>query len=145
MTSHAAQGLTVDKVFVAGAVSVEGAYVSATRGREGIRVFVPDRERFISAAGLSTEVRMSAMEFVRRNALGTDLQSVLARGWRHLQRVRNCFLAVHPPKRVPEIPLGMPEEVPVPSPRPTHRQQQTHRDRRVIRHEPAAPRMRMGI
>ncbi len=30
-TSHAAQGLTLDKVFVAGAVSVEGAYVSATR------------------------------------------------------------------------------------------------------------------
>ena len=85
------------------------------------------------------------MEFVRRNALGTDLQSVLARGWRHLQGVRNWFLAIHPPQRVQEIPLGMPEEVPVPSPRPTHRPQQTHREHRVIRHEPAAPRMRMGI
>lgn len=145
MTSHAAQGLTVDKVFVAGAVSVEGAYVSATRGREGIRVFVPNRERFISAAGLSTEVRMSAMEFVRRNALGTDLRSVMARGWRHLLQVRNCFLAIHPPKRVPEIPLGMPEEVPVPSPRPTQRPKETHHEHRVIRHEPPAPRMRMGI
>jgi hypothetical protein len=130
MTSHAAQGLTVDKVFVAGAVSVEGAYVSVTRGREGIRVFVPDRERFISAAGLGSEARMSAMEFVRRNALGTDLQSVLARGWRHLQRVRNCFLAIHPLTRVPETPLGMPEEVPVPSPRPTHRPQENHSERR---------------
>jgi conjugative relaxase-like TrwC/TraI family protein len=65
MTSHAAQGLTVDQVFIAGAASREGLYVSATRGREGIRIFVPDREAFSAAAGLRTEARMSAMEFAR--------------------------------------------------------------------------------
>ena len=96
MTSHAAQGLTVDKVFVAGAISQEGLYVSATRGREGIRIFVPDREAFIHAGGLRSEVRMSAMEFMRQHARGTDLGSVMARGWRHLMQVRAHFLGQHP-------------------------------------------------
>jgi hypothetical protein len=65
LTSHAAQGLTVDHVFLAGANSREGLYVSATRGREGIRIFVPDREAFLAAAGLRSEARMSALEFAR--------------------------------------------------------------------------------
>lgn len=65
MTSHAAQGLTVDHVFIAGAASEEGLYVSATRGRVGIRIFVPDREEFLTAAGLRREARMSALEFAQ--------------------------------------------------------------------------------
>lgn len=65
MTSHAGQGLTVDKVFIAGAISREGLYVSATRGREAIRVFVSDREAFLDATSLKSEARMSALEFVR--------------------------------------------------------------------------------
>jgi hypothetical protein len=96
MTSHAAQGLTVDKVFVAGAISQEGLYVSATRGREGIRVFVPNREAFLQAGGLRSEARMSALEFMRQQAHGIDLASVMARGWRHLMKVRAHFLALHP-------------------------------------------------
>jgi hypothetical protein len=64
-TSHAAQGLTVDHVFIAGAASQEGLYVSATRGRMGIRIFVPDREEFLNAAGLRREARMSALEFAQ--------------------------------------------------------------------------------
>jgi ATP-dependent exoDNAse (exonuclease V) alpha subunit len=103
MTSHAAQGLTVDKVFVAGAISEEGLYVSATRGREGIRVFVPDREAFLQAGGLSREARMSALEFMRQQALGTDLASVMARGWRHLMQVRAHFLALHPVQAAHQI------------------------------------------
>ncbi|MEO6245035.1 MAG: hypothetical protein ABIQ12_06335, partial [Opitutaceae bacterium] len=93
LTSHAAQGLTVDKVFVAGAISREGLYVSATRGCEAIRVFVPDRAAFLAATELRNETRTSAMEFVRQHALGTDLRSVLARGWRHLLHVRARFTA----------------------------------------------------
>ena len=64
-TSHAAQGLTVDHVFIAGAASQEGLYVSATRGRLGIRIFVPDREEFLNGAGLRREARMSALEFAQ--------------------------------------------------------------------------------
>ena len=88
MTSHAAQGLTVDKVFVAGAVSREGLYVSATRGREGIRIFVPDRAAFLMAVGLRSEARMSATEFARQHRIQTGLRATLARGWRHLQWMR---------------------------------------------------------
>jgi hypothetical protein len=65
MTSHASQGLTVDGVFIAGAMSREGLYVSTTRGREAIRIFVPDREAFLDAAGLTSEARTSALEFAR--------------------------------------------------------------------------------
>ena len=93
LTSHAAQGLTVDKVFLAGAMSREGLYVSATRGREAIRIFVPDREAFLEATGLKSEARPSAVEFVRQHAFGMDLPSVLARGWRHLLHVHACFAA----------------------------------------------------
>lgn len=93
MTSHAAQGITVDKVFIAGAASCEGLYVSATRGRENIRVFVPDREAFLEAAGLRSESRMSALEFERQRAVGMDLQSILHRGWRFLMHVRAYFAA----------------------------------------------------
>ena len=91
LTSHAAQGLTVDKVFLAGAISHEGLYVSATRGREAIRVFVPDRAAFLDAIGLKSEARMSALEFERQRAKGMDLRSVLARGWRHLRHVHACI------------------------------------------------------
>ncbi|MBI4622646.1 MAG: hypothetical protein HY736_05400 [Verrucomicrobia bacterium] len=94
LTSHAAQGLTVDKVFLVGAMSREGLYVSATRGREAIRVFVPDREAFLDAAGLKSEARMSALEFERQREMGMDLRSVLARGWRHLRHVHAC-IAMH--------------------------------------------------
>jgi hypothetical protein len=102
LTSHAAQGLTVDKVFLAGAMSPEGLYVSATRGREGIRVFVPDREAFLATTGLQSEARTSALEFVRQHALGMDLPSVLARGWRHLMHVRACFVEYAKPHIKPE-------------------------------------------
>lgn len=90
-TSNAAQGLTVDEVFLAGPISHEGLYVSATRGREAICVFVPDREAFLDAAGLKSEARMSALEFERQRAMGMDLRSVLARGWRHLLHVHACI------------------------------------------------------
>ena len=148
MTSHAAQGLTVDKVFVAGAISQEGLYVSATRGREGIRIFVPDREAFIHAGGLRSEVRMSAMEFMRQHALATDLASVMARGWRHLTRVRAHFLAQHP---VPEVHDG-PQQFertteqaftrPVRNPRP---QDDGYSSRPSTTRHQEAPRIRMRM
>ncbi|MDP3073055.1 MAG: MobF family relaxase [Opitutaceae bacterium] len=148
MTSHAAQGLTVDKVFVAGAISREGLYVSATRGREGIRVFVPDREAFLDAAGLRSEARMSALEFVRQHALGTDLRSVLARGWRHLMHVRACFLAVNPRQRPGETMVKSERiiaEAVTPTVRSPRPPEEDHSPRPVIHHQQAAPRMRMGF
>ncbi|MBI5426456.1 MAG: relaxase domain-containing protein [Opitutae bacterium] len=86
LTSHASQGVTVDKVFLAGAASREGLYVAATRGRESVRIFVPDREDFLDAAGLRSEARTSALEFTR--SFRPDLRTHLARAWNYLQQVR---------------------------------------------------------
>jgi ATP-dependent exoDNAse (exonuclease V) alpha subunit len=49
-TTHAAQGKTVDKVIIANAQSptnMANFYVAASRGREGISVYVDDREDFL--------------------------------------------------------------------------------------------------
>jgi ATP-dependent exoDNAse (exonuclease V) alpha subunit len=104
LTSHAAQGLTVDKVFVAGAISREGLYVSATRGREGIRIFVPDRAAFLTAVGLRSEARISATEFARQHRIQTGLRATLARGWRHWQWMRAAVFERITPRSQPELP-----------------------------------------
>jgi thymidine kinase len=65
LTSHAAQGMTVDAVFIAHPVSREGLYVSATRGRESIRIYTSDRDGLLDASRLASEDRQSAMEFAR--------------------------------------------------------------------------------
>ncbi len=99
LTSHAAQGVTVDKVFLAGAASREGLYVSATRGRESVRIFVPDRREFLDAAGLRSEARTSALEFARHLRVREGLLSHLARAWSYLQQVRTqvtAYLTIHP-------------------------------------------------
>jgi hypothetical protein len=102
LTSHASQGLTVDKVFLAGAASREGLYVAATRGRESVRIFVPDREQFLDAAGLRSEARTSAMEFTRHREIHPAFRSHLVRAWNYIQQVRAQiadYLAGHPDAR----------------------------------------------
>lgn len=99
LTSHASQGTTVDKVFLAGAASREGLYVAATRGRESVRIFVPDREQFLDAAGLRSEARTSALEFIRHREIRPAFRSHLVRAWSYLQQVRaqiGAYLAGHP-------------------------------------------------
>ena len=119
LTSHASQGTTVDRVFLAGAVSREGLYVAATRGRESVRIFVPDREAFLDAAGLRSEARTSALEFTR--TFRPALRSHLARAWNYIQQVRVQiaeFLIAHPetrflpPPEVHRIPMTAVERVP---------------------------------
>ncbi|MBS0164017.1 MAG: relaxase domain-containing protein [Nitrospira sp.] len=107
LTSHASQGVTVDKVFLAGAASREGLYVAATRGRESVRIFVPDREDFLNAAGLRSEARTSALEFTR--SIRPALRTHLARAWSYLQQVRAqvaAYLVIQPDARflpAPEV------------------------------------------
>lgn len=111
LTSHAAQGTTVDKVFLAGAATREGLYVAATRGRESVRIFVPDREAFLDAAGLRSEARTSAIEFIRHREIRPAFRSHLVRAWSYLQQVRvqlGAYLASHPETKLlppPEIHL----------------------------------------
>lgn len=124
LTSHAAQGITVDKVFLAGAASREGLYVAATRGRESVRIFVPDREQFLDAAGLRSEARTSALEFIRHRSLQPALRTCFARAWNYLQQVRvqiGALLRTHPDTRFlppPEVhclPVRVVERAPSPT------------------------------
>ena len=121
LTSHASQGTTVDKVFLAGAATREGLYVAATRGRESVRIFVPDRETFLDAAGLRSEARSSAIEFTRHFAIRQALRPHLARAWNYLQQVRAqvvTYLVVQPdarflpPPEVHRIPVRVVERAP---------------------------------
>lgn len=144
MTSHAAQGLTVDKVFLAGAKTREGLYVSATRGRESIRIFVPDREAFLDAAGLGSEARMSALEFARRHRLGTGLRATLARGWRYLLHLRPAVIADMSTKSLSESPAEevTPHQAMKPHFKPTVR---TRPDHDFDHYSATRPGMRMRL
>lgn len=107
LTSHASQGVTVDKVFLAGAASREGLYVAATRGRESVRIFVPDREDFLDAACLRSEARTSALEFTRHRSLQPAFRGYFAQAWNYLQQVRAqvvAHLAVQPDARFLPLP-----------------------------------------
>jgi conjugative relaxase-like TrwC/TraI family protein len=138
LTSHASQGISVDKVFLAGAASREGLYVAATRGRESVRIFVSDREAFLDAVGLRSERRTSAIEFTR--ASRPSLRSHLARAWSYLQQVRSQIRAYIlafpdarflPPPEIHRIPVLAAERVPSHSPSydysPSHLHSETPR------------------
>lgn len=121
LTSHASQGVTVDKVFLAGAASREGLYVAATRGRESVRIFVPDREGFLDAAGLRSEARTSALEFTRHRSLQPAFRGYFARAWNYLQQVRAQIVAhlvaqpgvrFLPPPEIHHIPMRVVERAP---------------------------------
>ncbi len=108
LTSHAAQGVTVDRVFLAGAATREGLYVAATRGRESLRIFVPDREAFLDAQGLRSEARTSALEFTRHHSVPPPLRPHLARAWHYLGHLRSLitdYLSRHPAAQFGEPPI----------------------------------------
>jgi len=73
MTSHGAQGATCDKAFVAGVMSKQGLYVSASRGRESVTFYTSDKEAFVVDMDLRSEERQSALEFSRETKLELTL------------------------------------------------------------------------
>jgi conjugative relaxase-like TrwC/TraI family protein len=73
MTSHGAQGVTCDKAFVAGVMSKQGLYVSASRGRESVTFYTPNKEAFVEDVDLRSEERQSALEFSREATLELTL------------------------------------------------------------------------
>jgi conjugative relaxase-like TrwC/TraI family protein len=93
VTSHAAQGKTVDEVLVVAssrslpAVSREQFYVSISRGRERCRVFTDDTERLRSHVAHSSE-RLAAVEAVPHLRQRNFVQRVMARGHRFLKEFR---------------------------------------------------------
>jgi ATP-dependent exoDNAse (exonuclease V) alpha subunit len=93
VTSHAAQGKTVDEVLVVAssrslpAVSQQQFYVSISRGRDRCQVFTDDVERLRSHVTHSSE-RLAAVEVVPRINRMKFIQRVLQRGHRFLRTFR---------------------------------------------------------
>jgi ATP-dependent exoDNAse (exonuclease V) alpha subunit len=90
VTSHAAQGKTVDEVLVVAssrslpAINREQFYVSISRGRERCQIFTDDRDLLRSHVTDSSE-RLAAVEALPKRDF---LQTILRRGNRFLKRFR---------------------------------------------------------
>ncbi|MBI3853667.1 MAG: relaxase domain-containing protein, partial [Verrucomicrobia bacterium] len=93
VTSHAAQGKTVDEVLVVAssrslpAVHQEQFYVSISRGRERCQIFTDDSDLLRSHVTHSS-ARLAAVEVVPHVHHRKFLQSVLQRGHRFLKQFR---------------------------------------------------------
>ena len=93
VTSHAAQGKTVDEVLVVAssrslpAISQQQFYVSISRGRDACRVFTDDAEMLRSHVTRSS-ARLAAVEVVPSVQRGKFILKVLQRGHRFLKQFR---------------------------------------------------------
>jgi ATP-dependent exoDNAse (exonuclease V) alpha subunit len=102
ITSHAAQGKTVDKVLVVAssrslpAVHQEQFYVSISRGRDACRVFTDDAELLRSHVTRSS-TRLAAVEVVLRVHHRKFIQRVLQRGYRFLKHFRQQIVQEQSP------------------------------------------------
>lgn len=72
ITSHAAQGKTVDEVFIAqpassfGATSLNQLYVSVSRARDHVHIYTDDPDGLLTKASEASD-RLSALELLKRN------------------------------------------------------------------------------
>jgi hypothetical protein len=93
VTSHAAQGKTVDEVLVVAssrslpAINQQQFYVSISRGRDACRVFTDDAEMLRSHV-TSSSARLAAVEVVPRVHNRKFIQTILQRGHRFLKQFR---------------------------------------------------------
>jgi conjugative relaxase-like TrwC/TraI family protein len=93
VTSHAAQGKTVDEVLVVAssrslaAVHQQQFYVSISRGRERCQIFTDDSERLRSHVTHSSE-RLAAVEVVPHFRRQKFILRVMERGHRFMKRFR---------------------------------------------------------
>ena len=93
VTSHAAQGKTVDKIFVGvssqsfGASNQRSAYVSLTRGRMQAVVFTDNKEELLKAMQRPDQP-ISATEFAAKNTRKSNLRQRL---YKHLAFLRRAI------------------------------------------------------
>jgi ATP-dependent exoDNAse (exonuclease V) alpha subunit len=93
VTSHAAQGKTVDEVLVVAssrslpAVHQEQFYVSISRGRERCQIFTDDSDLLRSHV-TDSSARLAAVEAMPALPQRDFLQTILQRGNRFLKRFR---------------------------------------------------------
>lgn len=92
-TSHAAQGQTVDRVFIAesaesfGAASMEQMYVAISRGRFYCRLYTNDKDELFYVAQ-KTSQRMAALELVNQpNPLPLDHEAELHNAQQRAERL----------------------------------------------------------
>ena len=109
VTSHAAQGKTVDEVLVVAssrslaAVHQQQFYVSISRGRERCQVFTDDAERLRSHVTHSSE-RLAAVEVVPHFSRQKFILRVMERGQRFLKQFRQRMTqSISPRKRIEQI------------------------------------------
>jgi len=106
VTSHAAQGKTVDEVLVVAssrslaAVHQQQFYVSISRGRERCQIFTDDSERLRSHVTHSSE-RLAAVEVVPHVSRQKFILRVMERGHRFLKQFRQRMTqSISPRKRI---------------------------------------------
>jgi conjugative relaxase-like TrwC/TraI family protein len=125
VTSHAAQGKTVDEVLVVAssrslpAINQQQFYVSISRGREACRVFTDDAEMLRSHVTRSS-ARLAAVEVVPPAHRRKFILTVLQRGHRFLKQFRQRLglqLTILPDNRSPQMK----------TPRYEHQRTSTHR------------------
>jgi ATP-dependent exoDNAse (exonuclease V) alpha subunit len=125
VTSHAAQGKTVDEVLVVAssrslpAVHQEQFYVSISRGRDACRVFTDDAE-MLRAYVTRSSARLAAVEVVPRLHSRKFILKVLQRGHRFLEQFRQRLgsqQSILPDHRSPQMK----------TPRYEHQRSSTHR------------------
>jgi conjugative relaxase-like TrwC/TraI family protein len=127
VTSHAAQGKTVDEVLVVAssrslpAINQQQFYVSISRGRDACRVFTDDAEMLRSHVTRSS-ARLAAVEVVPPVHRQKFILKVLQRGHRFLKRFRQRLglqQTILPDNRSPQMK----------TPRYEHQRKATHRIR----------------
>jgi ATP-dependent exoDNAse (exonuclease V) alpha subunit len=125
VTSHAAQGKTVDEVLVVvssrslPAINQEQFYVSISRGRERCQIFTDDAERLHSHVTHSS-ARLAAVEVVPPVHRRKFILNVLQRGHRFLKQFRQRLglqQTILPDRRSPQTK----------TPRYEHQRTSTHR------------------
>jgi hypothetical protein len=125
VTSHAAQGKTVDEVLVVAssrslpAINQQQFYVSISRGREACRVFTDDAEMLRSHVTRSS-ARLAAVEVVPPVHRRKFILKVLQRGHRFLKQFRQRLglqQTILPDNRSPQMK----------TPRYEHQRTSTHR------------------
>jgi len=125
VTSHAAQGKTVDEVLVVAssrslpAINQQQFYVSISRGRDACRVFTDDAEMLRSHVTRSS-ARLAAVEVVPPVHHRKFILNVLQRGHRFLKQFRQRLglqQAILPDNRSPQMK----------TPRYEHQRTSTHR------------------
>jgi hypothetical protein len=125
VTSHAAQGKTVDEVLVVAssrslpAINQQQFYVSISRGRDACRVFTDDAEMLRSHVTRSS-ARLAAVEVVPPVHRRRFILDVLQRGHRFLEQFRQRLgpqQTILPDHRSPQMK----------TPRYEHQRSPTHR------------------